>query len=696
MRYAASQWRVSGQAWRVLIAALFLLSVAAPALGMEAARVRNPFTDRLAWLPMTGVTPQQMDDARAAGYDTLLLKAHPPLTNDGAIDFSVHETVIRDASERGFDLLIAILGWVGLGEGYHDVDEDGNTIPGRLDPFHPEAMQRLERYYASVMDHYASDPRVIGFAPTWGIYGEAGFSQPNAGRSPHALDRFNEWRAERRLPALDALPTRRSGPNSNYNHFIRFRYEYLQRQFDPMVTRLRPHAGGRPVGMWQELYSVIGYLWTMVKVPSADFALYESAFPFQTTHDPARTLGETMGFRYQCASAEEYADYYRPLLARKRGEGQLFMGCQLSNTYAANYGWTEEKAEAMAFDQWEDRFAPTLRALRDAPVEPPVRDVLLVFPTYAAAALSDSVAHAVDALLIDVLLRMYGCQMERCGSPALDAMTIEEMDRFRLIVIPCACFVLSETLARLEQSTATLLFTGCYGQALDGDLAAPGAPRSVRDAVCEYRPRAAGEVAISDDHPIVRDLAALLPVHLPDDESFQFIPSASGPSAQILLAVESEPLLSIRAGGRRIYVHGHLFAGVCHDPDRKPPNLSGSEDVSANQHDLWGPHRSDHPQNAFARQLMKNLLDNAGVQYRVPNPPPRRATRYLADHMEAGSVSANLAYNNTGEPLSLGVQLPWKPAGLDARLDGGLWRFTVTVPAWSYVVLEPETPQGSG
>ena len=31
---------------------------------------------------------------------------------------------------------------------------------------------------------------------------------------------------------------------------------------------------------------------------------------------------------------------------------------------------------------------------------------------------------------------------------------------------------------------------------------------------------------------------------------------------------------------RWIFIHGHLFAGACHDPERKPPALSGSEDVS--------------------------------------------------------------------------------------------------------------------
>ena len=288
---------------------------------------------------MTGVTDAQLDDARQAGYDTVMLKVYPQVSAENKIDFTSTDALIKRATDRGLKVILPILGWVGLGEGrFWDTDESGAKIPNQLDPFWPEAMRQVEWYYREVIDRYKTNPRVAAFAPTWGIYGEAGFTSFTAGRSPHALARFNEWlehasaqEAVRSIGALDKLPTRQSGPNTEFNRFIRFRYLYMEQQFDGMIRRLKRDAGKIPVGMWQEMYPVIGYLWTLVEVPSADFALYESCLAFQSLHHPEKCLAETMGLRYRCKSATDYRNYYLPLLARKRGEGQRFMGCQLSD-----------------------------------------------------------------------------------------------------------------------------------------------------------------------------------------------------------------------------------------------------------------------------------------------------------------------------------------------------------------------------
>lgn len=69
-------------------------------------------------------------------------------------------------------------------------------------------------------------------------------------------------------------------------------------------------------------------------------------------------------------------------------------------------------------------------------------------------------------------------------------------------------------------------------------------------------------------------------------------------------------------------IHGHLFASSCHNPDRKPPQLSGSRDPSANEVDGWGPYDSSHPQNAFGYAVIKRILDYARVDYRVPEAKP--------------------------------------------------------------------------
>jgi len=664
----------------------------------------SPLKDRNVWLPMTGVTEQQVQDARDAGYDTVMLKIHPRLIGEGTgIDFSIHEETIRWVKVRDMKLVLAILGWVGLGNGeFWDVKESGEKVMNRLDPFWPEAMERVEWYYERVIDHYKEDPAVAAFIPTWGIYGEAGFTSGDAGRSPHALARFNEWREERGLAPLDSLPTYRDGPNTDYNRFIRFRYLYLEEKFDAMMRRLKERVPATPVGMWQEMYPVVGYLWTMVEVPSADLALYESAFPFQTVHHPEKSLGETMGFRYRCSSADDYRDYYLPLLVRKRGEGQRFMGCQLTNDYAKNYGWTEEEAEAKGFDHWEDAFGPVLKQLLDEPLEAPERDVLLVFPTYAAAALTPNVANSADTMLLDVTLRQLGCQMARYGSPRLDKMTVDDMNRFRLIIVPNAAYLVPSTYEKLKKTTATVLFTGCFGQAYGAEQVRFGATREIDGLPLRYLRRPAGPVTTAtptsgSSSSLRRRFRGYLdqhPVTLPEDETFTWEIPAAGPD--VLLRCGEYPLFSTRDGGRMIFLHGQIIAGLSHDPDRKPPQLSGSQDVSANEHDMWGPYSSTNPQNQFGVLLVKSILDHAGVAYRVPVPLPRRLVPYLGDNMEACSISANIVYNNTGEPQMITVRTPWAPEGYESTRVGERYETEVTVPGFSYVALRAEGESSRG
>ncbi len=654
------------------------------------AEIAGPIGQRLVWLPMTGCTQEQMADAARAGYDTVLCKVHPRVSPDRQkLDFTAIDKQLAEAQAQNLRVILAIVGESALERSeYLDVDRQGNPLPGHLDPFLPEAMARIEWAFAQIMDRYAGKPEVVAFAPTWGIYGEGGFRLPSSGRSPNALARFNEWRRANGWPPLNAVPSRSDGPNTEYNRFIRFRYLYMQEQWDAMIRRLKPRSGDKPVGTWQELYPVVGYLYNMVAVPSADFALYESCFPFQTTHDPAKTLAETMGFRYRCDSAESYRDYYLPLLARKRGEGQHFIGCQLSNSYAEkNYHWPPEKAARVGFDQWEDRFAPYLRDLRDVPLEAVQRDVLLVFPTHAAAALGDGPVHSVDTMTLDVLLRMFGCQIVRCGSPAFDTMTIEQMNAFRLIVVPCSAYLLSETLDKLAACTATVLFTGCFGQSLDAEYVPIGAEREIHDLRLRYIRRPAGTLDLAADHALTARLDRL-PVPLPEDEAFEYVQALNG--SRVFLRCAGRPLLSTVRNDRLIFIHGHVFAGLAYDPERKPPAFGGSADASANETDMWGPYSSQKPENAVGYQLVRNILDHARVNYRVLDPPPRAMTRYLGDHMEQASLCANIAYNNTETPQSLRVRLPFQPKQWPCMSVADHFEARITVPPFAYLVLEPE------
>ncbi|NLE59915.1 MAG: hypothetical protein GX616_16305, partial [Planctomycetes bacterium] len=419
---------------------------------------------------------------------------------------------------------------------------------------------------------------------------------------------------------------------------------------------------------------------------------YESCFPFQTSHHPEKTLAEAMGFRYRCASADDYRDYYLPLLARKRGEGQRFMGCQLTNDYAVkNYGWTAARAEEFGFDRWEDEFGPHLKRLLDAPLESPDRDVLLVFPTYAAAALTDGPVHSVDAMTIDVLLRTFGCQMVRVGSPRFDKMTAAEMDRFKLIIVPCAAYLVPQTYERLKASEATVLFTGCFGQSWDAVHVPAGQTRELDGMTLRYHPRPPGRLEFTADHPLVNNLKGTS-VPLPQDECFSFETAASG--VQALARCDPHAILSVARQGRFIFAHGHLWAGLALDPNRKPPaNLSGSKDGSANDIDMWGPYSATSPHNRVGETLMKNILDHAGVDYRVLRPKPRGLTPYLGDHMEQTSISANIVYNNTGERQILTVRLPYKPAGHQSRRVDNHYETDVAVEPFAYVALQGFQPR---
>ena len=652
----------------------------------------SPLGQYHVWHPMTGVTSQQIDCAIAAGYDTMFIKIRPALTANGT-DIDSNEK-IKQATDKGMKVIIAILGWGGLGQGqFWDMDENGEKIYDRLDPFWPEAMEKVEWYFGRVIDHYKANPDVVAFAPTWGIYGEAGFTSQTAGRSKHVLARFNEWRKTQNLLPLDKLPTNKTGPNTEFNRFVRFRYLYLEEKFDAMVRCLKKRAGDIPVGFWQELYSVVGYLWTMVEIPSADFALYESCFPYQTVHHPEKSLAETMGFRYKCHSPEDYRNYYLPLLARKRGEGQRFMGCQLSNHYAVdNYGWDKEKTEQVRFDQWEDEFSPHLKRLLDTPLDSPDRDVLLVFPNYTAAALTNhgeyADRHAIDAKFIDILLRMYGCQMVRYGTTRFDKLSVEQMNRFRLIVVPCASYLIPQTYEKLKHTDTVVLFTGSFGRSFDAEITAFGQKRQIDGTTLHYLQRPAGEVTITSAHKITKQLCKTItpPLRIPTDETFAY--EQENNNISVLMRCGSYPLISTRYNDHFIFIHGSFFASLAYDPDRKMQQVSGSSDASADEADLWGKYSSSKAENAVGRALIKNILDFTGVEYRVTAPKPRTATRFLGDHMEVASISANIVYNNTGQTQTLTVRIPYQPIGYRPRLIDKKYETEVKIPPYSYLALQ--------
>ena len=82
----------------------------------------------------------------AAGADTVVrtltgTSAHGSyVAFDVTIDFTATDDLVGRATRKGFKVVLAILGWGGLGRGqFWDTDEGGKKIPDRLDPFWPES-----------------------------------------------------------------------------------------------------------------------------------------------------------------------------------------------------------------------------------------------------------------------------------------------------------------------------------------------------------------------------------------------------------------------------------------------------------------------------------------------------------------------------------------------------------------------------
>jgi hypothetical protein len=311
---------------------------------------------------------------------------------------------------------------------------------------------------------------------------------------------------------------------------------------------------------------------------------------------------------------------------------------------------------------------------------------------------------------------MYGVQLVRYGSPRLDKMSLRDMDRFRLIVVPDSAYILRSTYEKLKKTRSKVLLTGCFGQALDGEQVPLGGSREIDGSRVSFIERPAGQVSVCAEHPVTKgltDILKRLPVTLDKDESFRF--DSAPPDSHALLNCGDQPLLTMSGpwplppdprppasapqaptpnSQPLLFLHGHLFASACWNPKRVPPDLGGSKDPSANEVDMWGPYDSAHPQNEFTTALMKNILDWAEVDYRVPNPKPRTVCPYLGDQMEQASISANMVYNNTAQPQTITVRVPFGPKGLTSRKVGERYETAVSVPGFGYVVLSRESPEG--
>lgn len=649
----------------------------------------RPFRDHMIWMPMTGWTEAQFDDARAAGYDTVFCKLAPPYAApDAPIDFGKTDEMLRAAQARGMKVLLAMLLWTGLPPGqFYVACHDGTRVPDRIEPMWAEAWDAARAWAARLHDHYMGCPDIIAFAPTWGIYGEAGYVRIDAGYGPHALKAFNQWRLSRGEPALDRLPD----PAPTYDNllFHRFRFERLAGLHGELVAGLQHRdPNGTAIGAWQEIYNIHNYRLALAEAPGARFAINEMCFPFVTTYDQRRAIGETMGVRYLCDGFEDYRDYYRPLAARRWAEGQQAIGCQLSNHYAeANYSaWPAGRAEEVGFEQWEDRFADTIRRIKAVePVDEPA-DVAYVQMTYPAAVYPDVGNTGNDANFMEIVLRMHGIAYDRVPFTHLSRLTAADLGKYKCVVVPCAWYLDEAMWRKLVASGATVLLTGGVMQASDDGLRAEGESRAIDGLRFTYGRTAGGTPEIAPGCPPGiadgLDLAAWdAPFTLPEDVGLSAIDGA-----EPLIRIGGQPLLARR--DRLYFIANRLLFACAHDPDRTPPEMGGSADKSADYVDIYGTASSTSPANPWGERLIRNILREAGARIRISEPPARIFNRFLGDHCEAVNVTGSIVVNQDAQERAVSVlcRFPTRNVPYSRVEDGYLAQ--VVVPAYDFVALE--------
>jgi len=649
----------------------------------------RPFRSRMIWMPMTGYTDEQLDDAVAAGYDTVFVKVHPTYAGPGRpIDFMAGgEDLVKKAQARGMKVITAWLLWTALEPGAFWLEKaDGTREMGRIDPCWDAAMAQVRQFCEQMLDHYLGCGDVIAIAPTWGIYGEAGYAAFDGGYGPHALAKFNRWLVAHGEGQADRLPD----GSDPYRHvlFHRFRFEHnaaVWGELNGHLRRLEPN--GLAIGAWQEIYNGHMYQLALNEVPGADFAVNEMCFPWGTTQDQARALGETMGLRYKCDRFEDYRDYYLPLLARRWAEGQQGIGCQLSNAYAEKtYAkWPEGKAAEVEFDLWEDRMAPVIARVRDTLVVPEPADVAYVQMTYPAACYPD-VGHTVaDINLYEIVLRMWGVSYDRIPVHRLTRLRASDLARYKLIILPGAWYLDEDVWRTLAACGANVLFTGGVFQAGLGRWVSDGESRTFDGLTFTYGKTPGGVPALTEHCPeaVARDLAEILDqgeISLPPDLG---LADLSG--AEVLLRVGDKPLVARR--DRFFFITNRLLYACAHDPDRVIPNLSGSTDVSANEADPWGLASSSSPGNLFGETLLRNLIEQSGARVRIPEPLPRGFSRYLGDHVEPVNVTGNIVVNQDDLEHTLDVICSRPVLNVPCRPIGDHFVASVTVPPYDFVAL---------
>jgi hypothetical protein len=415
---------------------------------------------RHAWLPYPWpVQPTTNELARLLdyGFDVVGL-SFAGSYHGGNIDFSTLDTAVRMVADKGKTAVLDLAPSFDATDGVFDRLSDGSIVTNiwnqnpnyaMIDIFDVRQREKYDRYIELCVRRYGRDPRVAGFVIGWGYMGETGFyigdfltdfkllGSVASGYSDCALQEFNRWRRERRLPALSRLPMPAlTGQDRDYILFHRFRSEFAGGVFQKEAVAQAQALTRKPVGIFGYLSVNAGnYGRDWAPTPNADF--YRSAVS-AASFDLHRTLLDSaMG--YEDSELQDGPWQYTVACVECKLARQIAHDAVVHAMPVRDYENTRV---------WETNFFPRLAAfLTTQRLADKVRvaapDVALFQPAWSFAALPGRSAVAPFVPRQDQQIRyekMIGL-VESFGLPyqlitERDLLDARELKRYRHIIVP--------------------------------------------------------------------------------------------------------------------------------------------------------------------------------------------------------------------------------------------------------------------
>lgn len=345
-------------------------------------------------------TLDEILSVKQRGYDTIGIGFGGPY-NNGNIDWSALDAALAAVADATTHVVIAVTPRFFHTEGVHDTLNTGAVIThsfnqspnyAMIDIFDAAQRAKFNDYLARAAARYGSDARVAAFTFGWGYLGETGFFHGDfasdssalgavcAGYSPHALQAFNAWRAERGLAPLAVLPLPRDDAQSDdYIAWMRFRSWYVGEVFQrEAIDAMRAHTT-KPLGTFGYLpASPNSYARNWSPTPNADF--YRGAGSAGTFDLRRSLLDSAIGWEDSDLHAGGW-DFSAACMRRDQVR-QLARGAAFHGMWYRGYQ-TEPQWEADIYDKVSQFLLTQDVAARVRAATP---TVALFQPTWSAAA----------------------------------------------------------------------------------------------------------------------------------------------------------------------------------------------------------------------------------------------------------------------------------------------------------------------